>query len=117
MAPVELPPKLKESVENSKCEYRRLGKSGLLISVPIFGCMSFGDPKCLPWAIGEDEVSQLRVPLLNIPEREPINKDRLALCTRAVTDLIRLFLFSKQRTIKGSTPGTRPMFTPTACLR
>jgi hypothetical protein len=31
---------LKQSVEDSKCEYRRLGNSGLRISVPIFGCMS-----------------------------------------------------------------------------
>jgi hypothetical protein len=31
---------LNQSVEDSKCEYRRLGNSGLRISVPIFGCMS-----------------------------------------------------------------------------
>jgi aryl-alcohol dehydrogenase-like predicted oxidoreductase len=54
-----MPAGLKESVEHSKCEYRRLGKSGLLISVPIFGCMSFGDPKSLPWAIGEEEALPL----------------------------------------------------------
>ncbi|KAK4245200.1 hypothetical protein C7999DRAFT_43225 [Corynascus novoguineensis] len=52
-------PKLKESVENSKCEYRRLGNSGLRVSVPIFGCMSFGDPRTLDWAIGEDEALPL----------------------------------------------------------
>lgn len=50
-------PKLAESLKNSKCEYRTLGKSGLSISVPIFGCMSFGDPKSVSWAIGEEEVS------------------------------------------------------------
>jgi aryl-alcohol dehydrogenase-like predicted oxidoreductase len=50
---------LKESLENSKCEYRRLGNSGLRISVPIFGCMSFGDPRTLNWAIGEDEALPL----------------------------------------------------------
>lgn len=57
MAPgqTQLPPKLKESLANSKCEYRYLGKSGLRISVPIFGCMSFGDPRTLNWVIGEDE--------------------------------------------------------------
>ncbi|KAL8408227.1 hypothetical protein RB594_006863 [Gaeumannomyces avenae] len=57
-APV-IPKGLAESVENSKCEYRTLGKSGLSISVPIFGCMSFGDPKALSWAIGEDEALPL----------------------------------------------------------
>ncbi|KAK3375920.1 NADP-dependent oxidoreductase domain-containing protein [Lasiosphaeria ovina] len=51
----EIPASLKQSTENSKCEYRRLGSSGLRVSVPIFGCMSFGDPRTLPWAIGEDE--------------------------------------------------------------
>ncbi|KAK4449577.1 oxidoreductase [Podospora aff. communis PSN243] len=55
----ELPPSLKESLANSKCEYRRLGKSGLTISVPIFGCMSFGDVRTLPWVIGEDEALPL----------------------------------------------------------
>lgn len=56
MATTNLPPRLKESVENSKCEYRRLGTSGLRVSVPIFGCMSFGDKRTLPWVIEEDEV-------------------------------------------------------------
>jgi hypothetical protein len=53
----DIPPLLKESIENSKVEYRRVGKSGLTVSVPIFGCMSFGDVRTLDWVIGEDEVS------------------------------------------------------------
>jgi hypothetical protein len=56
MSSKELPARLKESIEASKCEYRNLGKSGLRISVPVFGCMSFGDKRTLPWVIGEDEV-------------------------------------------------------------
>jgi aryl-alcohol dehydrogenase-like predicted oxidoreductase len=56
---VPIPASLQESVDNSKCEYRRLGKSGLRISVPIFGCMSFGDPRTLDWAIGEEEALPL----------------------------------------------------------
>lgn len=56
MAQAQLPPKLKASLQQSKCEYRQLGSSGLRVSVPIFGCMSFGDPRTLPWAIGEEEV-------------------------------------------------------------
>ncbi|KAJ4152287.1 hypothetical protein NW754_004082 [Fusarium falciforme] len=59
MASQNLPPRLKESLEASKCEYRQLGKSGLRISVPIFGCMSFGDKRTLPWVIGEDEALAL----------------------------------------------------------
>ncbi|KAF7524923.1 hypothetical protein G7054_g11283 [Neopestalotiopsis clavispora] len=54
-----VPASLKESVENSKCEYRRLGKSGLRISVPILGCMSFGDPKSLPWSLPEEQALPL----------------------------------------------------------
>ncbi|KAK3331894.1 NADP-dependent oxidoreductase domain-containing protein [Cercophora scortea] len=59
MAPLEVPQSLKQSVEDSKCEYRRLGKSGLRVSVPIFGCMSFGDVRNLDWVIEEDEALEL----------------------------------------------------------
>ncbi|KAH7227427.1 NADP-dependent oxidoreductase domain-containing protein [Fusarium oxysporum] len=59
MSAKELPPHLKQSVEASKCEYRNLGKSGLRISVPVFGCMSFGDKRVLPWVIGEDKALDL----------------------------------------------------------
>ncbi len=57
--PVELPISLKESIEASKVEYRQLGKSGLRVSVPIFGAMSFGDVRTLDWVIGEDEALPL----------------------------------------------------------
>ncbi|KAK5654336.1 hypothetical protein OQA88_7514 [Cercophora sp. LCS_1] len=59
MAAPEVPLSLRQSLESSKCEYRRLGKSGLTISNPIFGCMSFGDPRTLDWAIGEEEALPL----------------------------------------------------------
>jgi len=36
-------------------EYRQLGKSGLKISVPIVGAMSFGSPEWASWVIGEEE--------------------------------------------------------------
>ena len=41
-------------------EYRRLGKSGLRVSVPIVGAMSFGSDKWAPWVINEDKA----IPLL-----------------------------------------------------
>ncbi|KAF4215935.1 hypothetical protein CNMCM5878_007666 [Aspergillus fumigatiaffinis] len=56
---LDIPARLKQSVENSKCEYRRLGNSGLRVSVPIFGCMSFGDPKSMPWTISEEQALPL----------------------------------------------------------
>ncbi|KAI1854472.1 hypothetical protein JX266_000590 [Neoarthrinium moseri] len=55
----DLPASLQESVASSKCEYRRLGKSGLKVSVPIFGCMSFGEPAAQSWAIPEEEALPL----------------------------------------------------------
>ncbi|KAL4944591.1 hypothetical protein BDV06DRAFT_232845 [Aspergillus oleicola] len=55
-----IPARLRESVEKSKCEYRRLGNSGLRVSVPIFGCMSFGDPNSMSWTIGKE----IALPLL-----------------------------------------------------
>ncbi|KAK0201292.1 NADP-dependent oxidoreductase domain-containing protein [Desarmillaria ectypa] len=35
-------------------EYRQLGSSGLRISVPILGAMSFGSPKWLDWILDEE---------------------------------------------------------------
>lgn len=41
------------SPSTSKVQYRQLGKSGLKISVPIVGAMSFGSPEWADWVIGE----------------------------------------------------------------
>jgi aryl-alcohol dehydrogenase-like predicted oxidoreductase len=43
--------------DTPKVTYRRLGKSGLRVSVPILGCMSMGSSKWMRWAIDEEEVS------------------------------------------------------------
>jgi hypothetical protein len=43
-------------MSSPQVEYRRLGKSGLRVSVPILGAMSFGTDKWSSWVIGEDEV-------------------------------------------------------------
>lgn len=51
------PPKsLLDSIEKSKAEYVQLGKSGLRVSIPIFGAMSFGTPEWAPWVIDEEKV-------------------------------------------------------------
>lgn len=42
-------------LKESKAEYRQLGKSGLKVSVPIFGAMSIGDKSWQPWVIDEEE--------------------------------------------------------------
>ncbi|KAK1218344.1 hypothetical protein PQX77_018986 [Marasmius sp. AFHP31] len=36
-------------------EYRRLGATGLKISVPVLGAMSFGSPEWNPWVLGEEQ--------------------------------------------------------------
>ena len=51
-----MPVGLRDSVAQTKCEYRQLGTSGLRVSVPIFGCMSIGDNSAQSWAVDEDEV-------------------------------------------------------------
>lgn len=40
-------------------EYKQLGRSGLRVSVPILGAMSFGDKRWQPWVIEEDEALPL----------------------------------------------------------
>ncbi|KAF2129329.1 aldo-keto reductase-like protein [Dothidotthia symphoricarpi CBS 119687] len=42
-------------LKESKADYKQLGKSGLRVSVPILGAMSFGSSKWLPWVIEEEE--------------------------------------------------------------
>lgn len=48
-----------KSINETKAEYKRLGKSGLRVSVPILGAMSFGDQAWQPWVIKEDEALPL----------------------------------------------------------
>ena len=48
----EVPETVKTSIENTKVDYVKLGKSGLQVSVPILGAMSFGHPDWAPWVIG-----------------------------------------------------------------
>ncbi|KAI1739789.1 Aldo/keto reductase [Xylaria scruposa] len=55
----QLPPSLNESLSSTKVEYRRLGNSGLKVSVPILGCMSIGDPQAQDWAVAEEEALPL----------------------------------------------------------
>ncbi|KAK2780816.1 hypothetical protein FQN53_000941 [Emmonsiellopsis sp. PD_33] len=55
----ELPSKLRAAVENTKAEYRQLGKSGLRVSVPIFGAMSIGSSEFGPWMLDEDKALPL----------------------------------------------------------
>jgi aryl-alcohol dehydrogenase-like predicted oxidoreductase len=44
-------------MSSPQVEYRRLGKSGLRVSVPILGAMSFGNDQWAgSWVLNEDQV-------------------------------------------------------------
>ncbi|KAI6008441.1 NADP-dependent oxidoreductase domain-containing protein [Pisolithus marmoratus] len=48
------------TMANANVEYRQLGKSGLRVSVPIMGCMSFGsEEQWGPWILNEDASLQI----------------------------------------------------------
>lgn len=52
---IPLPPSLKESLDGTKVEYCQLGKSGLRVSYPILGALSFGPPQPVaPWLLNEE---------------------------------------------------------------
>ncbi|RMZ88558.1 hypothetical protein DV736_g4217, partial [Chaetothyriales sp. CBS 134916] len=48
-------PSFKQSVEETKVSYAQLGASGLRVSVPILGAMSFGHKDWQPWVIDDEE--------------------------------------------------------------
>ncbi|MCJ1224397.1 hypothetical protein MMC12_001042 [Toensbergia leucococca] len=45
-----------------KAEYRQLGKSGLRVSVPIFGTMSIGSGQWQAWVLDEEKVARIILP-------------------------------------------------------
>ncbi|KAL7271524.1 hypothetical protein RUND412_005716 [Rhizina undulata] len=53
----------------SNVEYRRLGNSGLKVSVPILGCMSYGSSEWLPYVINEEQA----LPILKAAYDKGIN--------------------------------------------
>jgi aryl-alcohol dehydrogenase-like predicted oxidoreductase len=55
----DVPKGLAESVANSKAEFKRLGKSGLRVSVPILGAMSIGQSAWMDWLIEEEQALPL----------------------------------------------------------
>ncbi|KAF2083378.1 Aldo/keto reductase [Saccharata proteae CBS 121410] len=55
MGDASLPSSLQKSIDSTKVAYRNLGKSGLRVSVPIFGCMSFGHKDWQPWVVDDEE--------------------------------------------------------------
>lgn len=50
-----MPASLKASVESTKVDYAQLGKSGLRMSVPILGAMSFGSKEWMDWVVDDEQ--------------------------------------------------------------
>ncbi|KIW02822.1 uncharacterized protein PV09_05880 [Verruconis gallopava] len=63
----EIPPELQKSLDATKVSYVQLGRSGLRVSLPILGAMSFGHKDWAPWVV-EDE-SEVEKLLLGAYER------------------------------------------------
>jgi len=55
----QMPKELKESLEGTKVYYAQLGKSGLRVSVPVLGAMSFGHKDWMDWVVEEKEGLEL----------------------------------------------------------
>ena len=54
-----LPKSLQSSLDSTQVDYVRLGESGLRVSVPILGGMSFGSRSWAEWVLEEDEALDL----------------------------------------------------------
>lgn len=62
-----LPASLQRSLDNTKVDYVQLGKSGLKVSIPVLGAMSFGKYPCFlsEKGTGETEcLSQRTLPFM-----------------------------------------------------
>jgi hypothetical protein len=59
MVSAKLPTTIQAQIDATKVSYVQLRSSGLRVSVPILGCMSFGSNKWADWAL--EEKSALRV--------------------------------------------------------
>ncbi|KAF4553592.1 Aldo-keto reductase-like protein 1 [Elsinoe fawcettii] len=58
-----------EAIKENKTIYRRLGRSGLRVSVPILGGMGIGDPAWIDWILDEDKA----LPLLKAAYDKGVN--------------------------------------------
>jgi len=115
----EMPQSLKESLEHSKAEYKSLGKSGLRVSIPILGAMSFGHPAWMPWVLDEEK----SLPLLKAAYDRGLNTwDTANVYSNGVSEEIigkaikkydlprhKLVILTKCFAIVGEEPGLRDM--------
>ncbi|KAI6086863.1 Aldo/keto reductase [Hypoxylon rubiginosum] len=57
---MEVPASIQKSVNDTKVEYVRVGSSGLRVSTPILGAMSFGSKQWMPWVLEEEALEVLK---------------------------------------------------------
>ncbi|KAI1334343.1 Aldo/keto reductase [Xylariaceae sp. FL0016] len=55
----QIPLTLQASIESTRVEYRKLGRSGLRVSNPILGGLQFGSSQWLPWVMDEEKATHL----------------------------------------------------------
>jgi aryl-alcohol dehydrogenase-like predicted oxidoreductase len=61
------PPDLQKSLDSTKVSYANLGRSGLKLSVPVLGAMSFGHKDWQPWVV--DDMAEVEKLLLAAYDR------------------------------------------------
>jgi hypothetical protein len=59
MTSSECPPSIQAAIDATKVSYAQLGSPGLRASVPILGCMSFGDNQWADWVPEEKEALEV----------------------------------------------------------
>jgi aryl-alcohol dehydrogenase-like predicted oxidoreductase len=58
----DIPKVLQQSIDATKVKYVQLGRSGLRVSLPILGAMSFGHKDWQPWVVDDEaEVEKLLI--------------------------------------------------------
>ncbi|KAK2596512.1 hypothetical protein N8I77_013399 [Diaporthe amygdali] len=96
-----LPESVVRSLDETKAEYRTLGRSGLRVSVPIVGCMSIGSPEWADWVIGPEKA----LPLLKAAYDRGVNTwDTANIYSngdseRVIAEAIRTYLIPRQKLV------------------
>ncbi|KZO92137.1 Aldo/keto reductase [Calocera viscosa TUFC12733] len=110
------------SSEPPKVTYHRLGNSGLRISNPVLGCMSFGSDEWAPWVINEDKALPLLKAAwdLGVTTWDTANIYSNGESERIIAKALkkyniprnRVLILTKCHFLVGSTPGMRTLFQP-----
>ncbi|KAF5377830.1 hypothetical protein D9615_006830 [Tricholomella constricta] len=105
-----------------KVQYRQLGKSGLHVSVPIVGAMSFGSPEWGKWVLGEEPTLEILQAAwdMGINTIDTANVYSNGESERIIGKWIeqskvpreRLIIATKCYSLVGDTPGIQTFFFP-----